>query len=182
MDSGQIKKLKLGDKEVWNMMIDGFSKKIYNIALNFASNRDDAADLTQDIFLKVYKNIDKFDDEGYFEPWLVRLAKNQCIDYWRRNKANRARVELDENVQARAIHESQVTPEESSIQAHDAEFLREKLSILPPELRLLLIMRDIQGYSYEDISGHFHIPLGTTKSRINRARARLAKLVLNEGN
>ncbi len=163
------------------MIIDRYSKKVYNIALNFAGNRDDASDITQDIFFKVYNNIDKFKEDRSFNSWLLRLARNHCIDYWRKHKINKTRVELDESIHSGVIHEGQLTPEESVIQKHDAKFLREKLLHLSPELRLLIIMRDIQGQSYQEIAEHLNIPLGTTKSRINRARAKLARIILNEG-
>lgn len=162
------------------MMIDTYSKRIYNIALNFSGNRDDASDITQDIFLKVYNNIDKFKEDRSFTSWLLKLAKNHCIDYWRKNKINKGKVELDENIRSDSVHDEQVTPEESIMRKNDINFLREKLRVLSPELRLLIIMRDIQGQSYQDIAQHFQIPLGTTKSRINRARAKLAKAILKE--
>jgi len=181
MEVQEIVKLKKGDSEVWNMMVDRYSKSVYNIALNFAGNSDDASDITQDIFLKVYNNIEKFHEDGNFKSWLLRLAKNHCIDYWRKNKINKSRVELDDNIHTMAEDIGQKTPEDTIIQKHDAYFLREKLKILPPELRLLIILRDIQGKSYQEIADEFQIPLGTTKSRINRARAKLAKIILSEG-
>lgn len=163
------------------MMIDQYSKKVYNLALNFAGNSDDASDITQDIFLKVYNNIDKFQDDGNFTSWLLRLARNYCIDHWRKNKYNRQQMELDDNVHAKEKGAPGTqTPEESVIQVSDVKYLRKKLQVLPPDLRTLIIMRDIEDYSYQDISEHLDIPLGTTKSRINRARAKLAEIILEE--
>jgi RNA polymerase sigma-70 factor (ECF subfamily) len=173
-------KLKAGDQEVWNMVVDKYSKKVYNMALNFAGNSDDAADITQEVFLKVYNNIDKFRDEKNFTSWLLRLSKNYCIDYWRRSKYQRRSIQLDDNLQVESTAES-TTPEDAVIKKHDALFLRKKLRLLPPDLRALLIMRDIQDFSYQEIAEHLNIPLGTTKSRINRARTKLAKLILKEG-
>lgn len=180
-----IEGLKAGKQEAWNMMIDSYSKKVYNLALNFAGNPDDASDITQDIFLKVYNNIDKFHDDSNFTSWLLRLAKNYCIDFWRKNKHNRKKIDLEDNLyHLQAGSDDSVapnTPEESVIRKSDVKFLREKLQLLPPDLRTLIIMRDIQDYSYQEIAEHLDIPLGTTKSRINRARTKLAKIVLKEG-
>jgi DNA-directed RNA polymerase specialized sigma24 family protein len=81
-----VTKIKAGNTEAWNMLIDRYSKKVYNLALNFAGNRDDASDITQDIFLKVYGNMDKFDEGGNFNAWILKLSKNYCIDYWRKSK------------------------------------------------------------------------------------------------
>jgi RNA polymerase sigma-70 factor, ECF subfamily len=175
-----IQRLKAGDQEAWNMIIDMYSKKVYNMALNFAGNSDDAADITQEVFLKVYNNIEKFKEERSFTSWLLRLSKNYCIDYWRKNKNYMKNLELDENIRVEPEYET-VTPEEAMLKKYDAAFLRKKLLLLSPELRSLIIMRDIQSYSYQEIAEHLDIPLGTTKSRINRARTKLAKLLLTEG-
>jgi len=175
-----IKGLKTGDQEAWNMMISRYSKKVYNMALNFAGNSDDASDITQDIFLKVYSNIDKFKEDSNFTSWLLRLSKNYCIDYWRKNKHYRGNLELDENLHGNSSKETE-TPEDSTIKQSDISYLRKKLLLLPPDLRTLVILRDIQDYSYQEIADHLNIPLGTTKSRINRARTKLAKIILKEG-
>jgi RNA polymerase sigma-70 factor (ECF subfamily) len=176
-----IKKLKAGNTEAWNMMIDRYSKKVYNLVLNFVGNRDDASDITQDIFLKVYTNIDKFQEDKNFNSWILKLSKNHCIDHWRKNKNSRQKVKLDESLYNGAIHDQAYTPEDSLIKEDEISYLRQKLQLLPPDLRSLIIMRDIQDYSYREIADHLDIPLGTTKSRINRARIKLAKIVLNEG-
>jgi RNA polymerase sigma-70 factor (ECF subfamily) len=174
--------LKTGKQEAWNMMIDNYSKKVYNLALNFAGNSDDASDITQDIFLKVYNNIQKFQDGSNFTAWLLRLAKNHCIDHWRKNKYNRMKSELDDSIKVEDdLAPIPISPEENLIKSSDAEFLRQKLLLLPPDLRTLIIMRDIQDYSYQEISENLDIPLGTTKSRINRARTKLAKVIMKEG-
>jgi RNA polymerase sigma-70 factor (ECF subfamily) len=150
------------------------------MALNFAGNSDDAADITQDVFLKVYNNIDKFDGEHTFTAWLLRLSKNYCIDFWRKHKHNRKSLELNDNIRNEYSDEAD-TPEDSVIRKSDINYLRKKLLLLPPDLRALVIMRDIQDFSYQEIAQHLDIPLGTIKSRINRARTRLAKIILNEG-
>ncbi|MCX6581572.1 MAG: RNA polymerase sigma factor [Candidatus Aminicenantes bacterium] len=175
-----VKKLKAGDTEAWNMLVESFSKKVYNLALNFAGNKDDAAEMTQEIFLKIYNNIDKFEEERNFSSWVMKLSKNYCIDFWRKTKSSRQNIELDENLYTNSVHDHALTPEDSLIQKNDIAYLRRKLQQLPPDLRSLIIMRDIQDYSYQEISESLDIPLGTTKSRINRARLKLAQLILNE--
>jgi RNA polymerase sigma-70 factor (ECF subfamily) len=175
-----VARLKNGDQEVWNMVVDKYSRKVYNMALNFAGNSDDAADITQEVFLKVYNNIEKFKEEKSFTSWLLRLSKNYCIDYWRKSKYTRKHLELDENLKIEPANDAG-TPEDTAIKRYDAIYLRKKLRLLPPDLRALIIMRDIQDFSYQEIAEHLEIPLGTTKSRINRARTKLAKLILKEG-
>ncbi|NIM16610.1 MAG: sigma-70 family RNA polymerase sigma factor, partial [Candidatus Aminicenantes bacterium] len=134
----------------------------------------------QEVFLKVYNNIEKFKEEKSFTSWLLRLSKNYCIDYWRKSKYNRRSLELDENLKIEPANGAG-TPEDAVIKRYDAIYLRKKLRLLPPDLRALIIMRDIQDFSYQEIAEHLEIPLGTTKSRINRARTKLAKLILKEG-
>jgi RNA polymerase sigma-70 factor (ECF subfamily) len=172
-----VKRCKSGDQEAWHMIIDQYSKTIYNMALNFTGNSDDASDITQDIFLKIYNNIDKFSEEKNFHSWLLRLSKNHCIDFWRKHRRELTNLELDENISGEGK-----TPEDAVIQEYDISTLREKMTQLAPELRVLLIMRDIQDFSYADISRHLNIPLGTVKSRINRGRVKLAGILLNEDN
>jgi RNA polymerase sigma-70 factor (ECF subfamily) len=176
-----VSDIKAGNTEAWNMLIDRYSKKVYNLALNFAGNRDDASDITQDIFLRVYNNIDKFEEDKNFNSWILKLSKNYCIDYWRKSKNYRQKLELDEGIYTESVHEDAQTPEDAVIQNSDVNYLRQKLQLLPADLRTLIIMRDIQNYSYQEIAEQLSIPLGTTKSRINRARLKLAKIVLNEG-
>jgi len=81
-----VARCKNGDQEAWNMMINSYSKSVYNIALNFCAERDIAQDVTQEIFIKIYHNLDKFREDKNFSSWIVRIARNHCIDYWRKNK------------------------------------------------------------------------------------------------
>jgi len=171
-----IARIKSGQQEAWNMLINRYSKSVYNMALNFSGSGDEAADITQDIFLKLYTQLDKYRDEYNFSSWLMRMARNTCIDYWRKNKRNRMQSELDENTAL-----DQASPEEASIQGNDALFIRGLINRINPDLRLLLIMRDIQDKSYQEISDVLDLPIGTVKSRINRARIRLAQLYRQQG-
>lgn len=158
------------------MLVDRYSKTIYNLALNFTGNRDDASDITQDIFMKIHTNISKVRDHQHFHSWILKLSKNYCIDYWRKNKKNIFRVELDEN-----ISNGKKSPEDIISLESDVQLLRRNLLHLDEELRLVIIMRDIQNQSYEEISENLDLPLGTVKSRINRARAKLAKIFFQQG-
>lgn len=168
-----VDRCKEGDQEAWNMLVNSYSKRVYNVALNFTKNSEDAADLTQDIFVKLYTNLEKYTDEYSFNSWFMRLVKNHCIDHWRRDKKNRLKSELEENMKVLGK-----TPEDTSAENADKERLRTKIKELEPENRMMLTMRDIEGASYKDISSDLEIPVGTVKSRINRARIKLAKLFL----
>jgi len=153
------------------MLINAYSKSVYNIALNFFAERDIASDVTQEIFIKVYHNLNKYKEEKNFSSWIFAISRNYCIDYWRKNKKYMInRQELDDNIKA-----GQPTPEENLIRESEIDGLRKKLARLEPELRLAIILRDIQDLSYQEIAERFSIPEGTVKSRINRARLKLAQ-------
>lgn len=153
------------------MLINAYSKAVYNIALNFFADRDIAADVTQDIFLKMYNNLEKFKEEKNFTAWLFTISRNYCIDYWRKNKKYLLNSqELDEKVSLPSP-----TPEDNVVRESEIRELRKKITQLEPELRVMLILRDIQDLSYREIAGKFSIPEGTVKSRINRARLKLAQ-------
>lgn len=166
-----ISRCKKGDHQAWKMIIDTYSKPVYNIALNFFSDKDIAADITQDVFVKLFQNIDKYKDEKNFSAWLFAISRNYCIDYWRKNKRYLQRDVLDENIAAGIP-----TPEEDLIKETEVERLRHKISLLDPDLRIYLIMRDILNFSYQQIADQHGVPEGTVKSRINRARIRLTEL------
>jgi len=168
---------KNGDQEAWNMMINSYSKSVYNIALNFFAERDIAQDVTQEIFIKIYHNLDKFREDKNFSSWIFTIARNHCIDYWRKNKKYFINTqELDEKISV-----NKPTPEENLINESEIDKLRKKISQLDPELRLILILRDIQDLSYQEIAKKFSVPEGTVKSRINRARLKLAQAYIREG-
>ena len=153
------------------MLINAYSKAVYNIALNFFADKDIAADVTQDIFLKIYHNLEKFKEEKNFTAWLFTISRNYCIDYWRKNKKYLLNnQELDDKISAH-----NPTPEDNLIRQSEILELRKKIAQLEPELRVILILRDIQELSYQEIASKFSIPEGTVKSRINRARLKLAQ-------
>jgi RNA polymerase sigma-70 factor (ECF subfamily) len=166
-----LSRCKNGDQEAWNMLINAYSKAVYNIALNFFADKDIAADVTQDIFLKVYHNLEKFKEEKNFTAWLFTISRNYCIDYWRKNKKYLMNnQELDDKVSIPAP-----TPEDNLVRESEISLLRKKIAQLEPDLRVILILRDIQDLSYQEIASRFSIPEGTVKSRINRARLKLAQ-------
>jgi RNA polymerase sigma-70 factor (ECF subfamily) len=144
---------------------------VYNIAMNFYGERDIAADVTQEIFIKLYHNLDKYREEKSFTSWVFAVSRNYCIDYWRKNRKYLDRSqELNEN-----IGSGQPSPEENLIRESEIDVLRKRISLLDPDLRIILILRDIHNLSYQEIAERFSIPEGTVKSRINRARLKLAE-------
>jgi len=157
------------------MLVNAYSKRVFNLAYQFAGSYQEAEDLTQDIFLKLYGALKKYDFEKNFTAWLLTLAKNHLIDSYRKTKWEKAhRDEFDEQFAAPG---SALGPESGLIQEADRKLVWEGLNRLAPETRIAVILRDIQDKNYEEVAEILDLPLGTVKSRINRGRLQLAKIL-----
>ncbi len=157
------------------MLVDAYSKRVFNMAFQFTGRYEEAEDLTQDIFFKLYHALPKYDRTKDFTAWLLTLAKNHLIDAYRRTKWEKAhRDEFDERLSGKDAVES---PEERLLREASRKAVWAGLNSLPPETRMALILRDIQGKSYEEVSQILSIPIGTVKSRVNRGRLELARIL-----
>lgn len=157
------------------MLVDAYSKKVFNIAYQFAGSYEEAEDLTQDIFFKLYNSIDKYDFEKNFTAWLLTLARNYLIDQYRKTKwEKKTRDEFNEHLHPADARSS---PEESVLSLESKKAVWEGFNHLSTEIRLAVILRDIQGKKYEEIAEVMELPLGTVKSRVNRGRLQLAKIL-----
>ncbi|MFZ2055744.1 MAG: RNA polymerase sigma factor [Candidatus Aminicenantales bacterium] len=164
-----------GQQGAWEMLVNTYSKRVFNLAYQFAGSFQEAEDLTQDIFLKLYGVLPRYDFERNFTAWLLTLAKNHLIDTYRRTKWEKShRDEFDEHFPApEAAH----SPEIGLNQEADRKLIWESLNRLNAETRMAVILRDIQDKSYEEVADVMGLPLGTVKSRINRGRLQLAKFL-----
>ena len=145
------------------------------MAYQFCGSRQEAEDMTQEIFLKLYGSLAKFDFQKNFTAWLLTLAKNHLIDEYRKTKWEKTqRDEFDERVLPQA---SISGPEESLVQKETRALIWEGLNRLSSEMRMAVILRDLQGRSYEEMAEILGLPLGTVKSRVNRARIALAEVL-----
>jgi RNA polymerase sigma-70 factor (ECF subfamily) len=157
------------------MLVDAYSKKVFNLAYQFAGSYEEAEDLTQDIFLKLYNALPKYDLEKNFTAWLLTMAKNQLIDTYRRTKWEKVnRDAFDERFLAA---ERTAGPEAGLEHEADRRIVWESLNRLSSDIRLAVILRDIQDKSYEEIAQIMDLPLGTVKSRVSRGRLQLAKIL-----
>jgi len=157
------------------MLVENYSRAIYSVAYNFFNDRDTAADICQEVFIKLFRNLDKFNDGENFTAWLLAVTRNYCIDHWRKHYKNyEQHQELDEK-----LLPVKETPEEGALSADNRAYLRRMLLKLDPDLRYILILRDIEELSYAEIARKLQIPEGTVKSRINRARLRLSELMVS---
>jgi RNA polymerase sigma-70 factor, ECF subfamily len=164
-----------GRQGAWETLMNTYAKRVFNMAYQFCGNREEAEDLTQDIFLKLHHALSKFDFQKNFTAWLLTLSKNYLIDEYRRTKWERTqRDEFDERVLAQSTLSG---PEDNLARKETQAIIWDGLNRLSSEMRMAVILRDLQGRSYEEMAEILDLPLGTVKSRVNRARLALAEVL-----
>jgi RNA polymerase sigma factor (sigma-70 family) len=181
-DAEIIEQARRGDPLAWEKLVVRYSKRIYNLCYRFVERTDQAEDLTQDIFVKVFRNLNHYRAEsGSFVTWLMSVSRNLLIDHYRQSKDERTTISasaaneeeqpgLLENLATNAP-----SPEAELDRLEKVASLRKCLNRLSPELREAVILRDLEELSYQEIGTVLGIPDGTVKSRINRGRVELAK-------
>ena len=172
-----IEKARDGDISAFEKLISLYEKKIYNYCYRMTNNREDAEDLTQDVFIKVYRNLKNFKGNSKFSTWIYRIAYNACVDKHRKKKKIQF-FSLDsgnhDNTGNTQLVSNNPLPEDEIIQKERYKKIQECIANLKPKYKTVIILRDIQNYSYEEIAEILQMPLGTVKSHISRARAALS--------
>ncbi len=175
-----------GDAAAWQEIVQRYHRRIYNICYRFAGSADDAQDLTQEVFIKMYRTLSSYDVErGGFMTWVTTITRNLLVDHFRKSKQDRITDSLDatpsehedsmplvEQIQDKSL------PPDSRVQSRETgETVHRALQKLSPDLREAVILRDLQDLDYREIATVLKVPEGTVKSRINRGRAELARLL-----
>jgi len=166
-----------GEQAAWETIVRMYWRRVFNIAYKFVGRHDMAEDLTQDVFLKLYKSLDTFDRRANFQTWLISVSRNLCIDHYRSVRKERETINRD--VDAADLHPvSRDTAADTKLEQRDrVALLRQALDTLAPTLRTAVMLRDIQELTYQEIADTLHLPEGTVKSRINRGRTELARQI-----
>lgn len=179
-----IKKAIKGDTQAFEKLIIQYEKKVYNICFHMFKNEHDSYDVSQEVFIKVYQSLDKFDFKSSFSTWIHRIAVNACIDEIRKRKRKESKTESIDNTydnESRTIQKQYVdktlTPEENVLKKERINDIKQALDQLKEDHRMIIILRDVKGYSYEEISNILDCSLGTVKSRIARARSNLKEII-----
>ena len=176
-DAELIERCLRKDNEAWEMAVVRFRRRVFHIAYKFTGKHDEAEDLTQEIFLKVFKSLDKFNRDADFTTWLSSVARNYCIDHYRASK--REKEVLVEDALAYDLAPASYGNPYRALEDQDRRSLmRRGLDQLPEKLREAVILRDLQGLTYQEMATRLALPEGTVKSRINRGREELARLLL----
>jgi len=151
---------------------------VFHIAYKFTGRHDDAEDLTQEIFLKVFRSLEKFNRDADFSTWLSSVARNYCIDHYRASKREKEVLVEDLVAFDLAPASAGSSPHRALEDRDRRSFLRRGLEALPEKLREAVVLRDLQGLSYQEMADRLGLPEGTVKSRINRGREELSRLLL----
>jgi RNA polymerase sigma-70 factor (ECF subfamily) len=175
-----------GDAAAWEEIVQRYHRRIYNVCYRFAGDSDNAQDLTQEVFIKMYRTLSTYDaGKGAFMTWVTTITRNLLVDHFRKSKGDRITDSLDsapsEREDAQPLSEQiadRALPPDAAVQSRETgEMVHLALQKLSPELREAVILRDLQDMDYREIATALRVPEGTVKSRINRGRAELARLL-----
>jgi RNA polymerase sigma-70 factor (ECF subfamily) len=177
-DAELVELCRQGDQQAWAEIVRRYSRRIYNLAYRFTSSHAAAEDLTQEVFIRVYRSLDQYDERlGDLSNWLMRLARNLIIDDYR--KRQRTPTDSSDDLADHEYHlrASGDSPQRLLERQERRLQVLAAISKLSPDLRECVILRDIEELSYQEIADLLKIPEGTVKSRINRGRIELAKVL-----
>jgi len=177
-DGELLRRCRTGDQAAWGDLVARHTRRVFGLAYRFVGRVDEAEDLTQETFVKVYQNLDRYNEtDGSFPTWLMTVARNQAIDHYRRRKEERLR-RTDEPDGMDTLTSPEEGPHRKMEREERVQMVRRGLRTLPLDLREPLVLCDLQGLPYEEAATILQIPLGTVKSRINRGRLELAKRLM----
>lgn len=185
-EAAAVRQVLAGDINAFELLVQEYEKNVYNIALRMVRNSEDAADMTQEAFIKAYNSLSNFRGDSKFSVWLYRIVSNVCLDFLRsksRRPAMSLSVEDDDGEDAVLdIADETQSPEQLLERSLTRDAVRRGLDALPPDYRQILLLREIQGLSYDEISAALDLEVGTVKSRIFRARKKLCAFLIEDGN
>lgn len=181
-----ILRVRAGDTDAFEALVLEHQNKVYSLALRMVGNEEDARDMAQEAFIRAFNSLASFRGESKFSVWLYRLTSNICIDFLR-GRAKRRTVSLnweDEDGEEGELEipDERFSPEARLERTELRESVRRGLDSLSPEYREILLLREINGLSYDEISRALNLEEGTVKSRIFRARKNLSEFLIREGN
>lgn len=174
-----IKRAQKGDSAALEALILAYEKKVYNVAYRYMGNEADAYDMAQEALIKVYRRVSDFKGDSSFSSWVYRVTVNTCLDGLRKRKKNVISLENAVESGASIADEGSETPEDHALSVEKKEDIQKAINTLSPDHKSVIILRDINGLTYEEISNCLSISVGTVKSRINRGRQKLKEILIN---
>jgi len=182
-DAQLVQKCLRGDGPAWEELVHRHTRRVFGLCYRFTGNSHEAEDLSQEVFLKVYRSLASYRSAaGGFPTWLTSVTRNLLVDHYRRTKRDRQTDSIeDEMPKLEEKHSSSSTPFKSVVDAELSDQIQRALARLSPDLREAVILRDLQGLEYGEIQEVLSVPEGTVKSRINRGRIELARILEQMG-
>ncbi len=183
-DEQLVNRINAGDSGAFEQLVHAYEKKVYTMALRMTGNAEDACDLSQEVFLRIYRSLGQFKNESSLSTWIYRLSSNVCIDFLRRRKKHQEIplvVEQEDGEREIEISDMRYNPENEYDKQELKEALAGALQCLSAEHRQIVVLRDIGGLSYSEIACVLEIEEGTVKSRLFRSREQLRR-ILTQGN
>ena len=176
-DRDLVGRARRGDREAFTQLIVQYQVPLYNMALRMVGGPDDAADIAQEAFLRAWEKIRTLRDAP-FKAWLFQIAANLCYDHFRRGRRYGVMPEDDQTGNVLGLGISTPDPQERAEASERNRLVRESIQALDHDMRIAIVLRDVNGMAYEEIAGVLRVPLGTVKSRIARARAQVQERLL----
>jgi len=178
-DPELVKRCLAGENSAWEALLRAHSRRVYNLAYRFTGRTEEAEDLTQEVFIKVFQTLRSYDSaQAAFPTWLNRVAHNHLVDHYRRTRKDRVTTSLEDD---QGPWDQRASPESGPARPVESrerkEFLQRGLDSLSPDLREAVILRDLHDLDYQEIAQVLNVPEGTVKSRINRGRLELARVL-----
>lgn len=180
-----LQRAKKGELAAFEALVSAYERRVFTLALRSTGSEADAADVTQEVFLRAYRSLDTFRGDSGFSTWLYRITTNICVDMARRNAQGGATASLDDSdalpaepADTRKAHQPEAALENNELRRE----LDAALALLSEDHRKIVILRDVAGLSYADIAAALTLEEGTVKSRLARARSALRKILLERGN
>ncbi len=175
-----VQRCRQGDELAWESLVRQYQGRVFGIALSYVGDSDEARDLAQEIFIRIYRRLDSCRDDRRFGAWMIRLARNACLDHLRRRKVRPPARDIPAD-EMPALADGSPTPEQDWESESRKQLVHRALQTLSTINREIIMLKDMQGLALEEIAEMLEIPLGTAKSRSNRARIELAQAVLDLG-
>jgi RNA polymerase sigma-70 factor (ECF subfamily) len=178
-DAELVGRCQRGEDGAWAELVDRYGKKVYAIAYHLCYDRAEAEELTQDCFLKVWENLDRYEpSEASLLAWVAALSRNLCIDHYRKRRREKGFHFITDDAVAPLLAGTD-DPQADAVRSQRVRLLLDAIGELPDELAQVVLLRDLDGLDYREIGDFLSLPDGTVKSRLNRARIELAKIVRN---
>jgi RNA polymerase sigma-70 factor (ECF subfamily) len=171
-----LERCRRGDQLAWEALVRQYQGRVYSLAWHYVRNQEEARDVAQEAFVRIYNKLSSFKDSEMFLPWMLRLTRNVCIDHLRRAKARPPAddVAIDAGIE---MTDTRPTPEREAEASSQRRLLHRALDRISAPYREMILLKEIQGLPLEEIASMLDLPLGTVKSRSNRARLELARAV-----